>query len=119
MTNHLCWDPSYKIVNDGWVLNVITQVMKLTHGKLIKQPNWNKWLASEYVQLDQYDVQGMDAAIFCTVWTYAIKALNGRYKALCTCDGLPRSAQSHILDEIYANCVDQTGARIFYPFFGG
>jgi hypothetical protein len=33
--------------------------MKLTHGKLIKQPDWDEWLASEYLQLDQYDAQGM------------------------------------------------------------
>jgi hypothetical protein len=74
----------------GGVLNVVTHVMKLTHGKLIKQPDWDAWLASEYVQLDQYDAQGMfgaptavdsDAAVFCTVWTYAINALDGRYKA--------------------------------------
>jgi hypothetical protein len=30
VANHLRWDPSYKIVNDGGVLNIITWVMKLT-----------------------------------------------------------------------------------------
>jgi hypothetical protein len=55
-----------------------------------------------------------DAAVFRTVWTYAIKTLDGRYKARCTCDGSPRSGQAHILDETYANCVDQTGTRNFY-----
>jgi hypothetical protein len=55
-----------------------------------------------------------DAAVFHTVWTYAIKTLEGHYKARCTCDGSPRSGQARILDETYANCVDQTGARIFY-----
>ncbi len=123
VANHLCRDPSYKIVNDGGVLNVITWVMKLTRGKLIKQPNWNKWLTSEYVPLDQYDAQRMfedltevdlDAAVFCMVWTYAIKALDRRYKARCTCNGLPHSRQAHFLDETCANCVDQTSARIFY-----
>jgi hypothetical protein len=97
--------------------------MKLTRGKLNKQPDWNKWLASEYVQLDQYDAQGIfgdptevnsDAAVFCMVWTYAIKALDRWYKARCTCNGLPCSGQARILDETYANCVDQSGARIFY-----
>jgi hypothetical protein len=39
VANHLRRDPSYKIVNDGGVLNVILWVMKLTHGKLIKQPS--------------------------------------------------------------------------------
>jgi hypothetical protein len=55
-----------------------------------------------------------DAAVFRTVWTYAIKALDGRYKARCTCDGSPSSSQARILDETFANCVDQTGGRIFY-----
>ena len=111
------------VVDDGGVLNTVTCVMKLTRGKLIKQPNWDTWLASEYLQLDQYDAQGMfgtpvevdsDAAVFPTVWTYAIKTLDGRYKARCTCDGSRRSGQARILDETNANCVDQTGARIFY-----
>ena len=120
---HLHRHPSYRVVDDGGVLNTVAHVMKLTRGKLIKQPDWDAWLASEYLQLDQYDAQGMfgtpvavdsDAAVFCTVWTYAIKTLDGRYKARCTCDGSPRSGQARTLNETYANCVDQTGARIFY-----
>jgi hypothetical protein len=123
VTKHLHRDPSYQVVDGGGVLNVDTRVVKFTQGKLIKQPNWDEWLASKYMQLDQYDAQGMfgnptaidsDAAVFCMVWTYAIKALDGRYKARCTCDYSPRSGQARILDETYANCVDQTGARIFY-----
>jgi len=129
-----CWDfatvnehlrrvPSYQLVDDGGALNVTTRVMKLTRGKLINLPDWGQWLESEYLQLDQYDAQGMfglptavesDAAVFRMVWTYAIKAVDGRYKARCTCDGSPRSGQARILDETYANCVDQTGGRIFY-----
>jgi hypothetical protein len=75
------------------------------------------------MQLDQYDAQRMlgdptkvnsEAAVFRTVWTSVIKALDGRYKARCTCDGSPRSGQARILNETYANCVDQTGTRIFY-----
>jgi hypothetical protein len=90
VAGHLGRGPSYWLVDDGGVLNVATCVMKLTHGKLIRQPDWDKWLASEHLQLDQYDAQGMfgdptevdsDAAVFCTVWTYAIEALDGRYKA--------------------------------------
>ncbi len=90
MAGHLQRGPSYRLVDDGGVLNVATRVMKLNCGKLIKQPDWDKWLVSEHLQLDQYDAQGMfgdptmvdsDAAVFRTVWTYAIKALDGRYKA--------------------------------------
>ncbi len=87
---HLRRHPSYPVVDDGGVLNTVTRVMKLTRGKLIKQPDWDAWLASEYLQLDQYDAQGMfgtpvavdsDALVFCTVWTYAIKTLDCHYKA--------------------------------------
>jgi hypothetical protein len=55
-----------------------------------------------------------DAAVFSMVWTYTIKAIDGQYKACCTCDGSPRSGQARILYKTYANCVDQTGVRIFY-----
>ena len=64
-----------------------------------KQPNWDEWQSSEYLQLDQYFEQGMfgipqlvdeNAAVFHTVWAYAIKALDGRKKARFACDGLPR-----------------------------
>jgi hypothetical protein len=48
------------------------------------------------------------------VWAYAIKALDGRKKARFACDGSPRSGQARILDETYANCVDQTSSRLFY-----
>ena len=86
VSEHLRWPHSYQIVDDGGVLNTVTRVMKLTRGKLIKQPDWNEWLASKYLPRDQHDAQGMfgtpievdsDAAVFRTVWTYAIKALDG------------------------------------------
>jgi hypothetical protein len=97
--------------------------MRLTRGKLIKQPDWNEWQESEFLQLDQYDAQGMfgspvtqaeGMAVFHSVWTYAIKAVDARKKARWACDGSPRSGQVQILDETYANCVDQTSARLFY-----
>ncbi len=50
---HLRRHPSYRVVGNGGVLNTVTRVMKLTRGKLIKQPNWDAWLASDYLQLDQ------------------------------------------------------------------
>ena len=61
--------------------------MKLTRGKLLRQDDWADWQELEYLQLDQYDSQGMfgdpvavddDAAVFHLVWTYAIKALDRR-----------------------------------------
>ena len=110
-------------VPDGGVLNSVTQMMKLTRGKLMKNDDWCDWEASEATQLDQYDKQGMfgtpvhvdsTEAVFNLVWTYVIKELDKRKKARCTCDGSPRAGQARILDHTYANCVDQTSNRVFY-----
>jgi hypothetical protein len=69
---------------------MVNRVMKLTQGKLLKQSDWNNWQESEYLQLNQYYDQGMfgtpqqvdnDTSVFHTVWTYVIKALDGRKKA--------------------------------------
>jgi hypothetical protein len=82
--------PKYNVLESGNVLNYTTRIMKLTRGKLVNQEDWLAWQDSEYLQLDQYDAQGMfgdpvaakdDAAIFHLVWTYVIKALDGRKKA--------------------------------------
>ncbi len=37
-------------------------------------------------------------------------------KARCVCDGSSRSGSVKVLDEVYANCVDQTSSRLFYAF---
>jgi len=67
--------------------------MKLTSGKLLKQDDWEEWKQSEYLQLDQYEEQGMfgapidpktDDPIFYVVWT-------------CVCDGSTRSGQVQYL----------------------
>ncbi|KAL9178443.1 hypothetical protein ACHAXT_003773 [Thalassiosira profunda] len=111
-------------IKDGEVVNGIGLAYKLTRGKLLKAPDWDDWRKSEYTQLDQYDKQGMfgapvrvakdDGAIFNLVWTYAVKALDQRKKARCTCDGSTRAGQVRVLDYTYANCVDQTSNRLFY-----
>jgi hypothetical protein len=45
-----------------------------------------------------------DTAIFHTIWTYGIKALDDRKKARMVCDGLLRVGQSHVLnDKTYTN----------------
>jgi hypothetical protein len=75
------------------------------------------------LQLDQYNAQNMfgspvavesDEAVFNLVWLYGIKAVDGHKKACCTCDGSTQSDQVRVLDETYANCVDQTSACLFY-----
>jgi hypothetical protein len=97
--------------------------MKLTRGKLLHQDDWSEWQTLEFLQLDQYDSKDMfgtpvavesKEAVFNLVWSYEIKAVDARKKARCTCDGSPRSAQVRILNETYANCVDQISACLFY-----
>jgi len=53
-------------------------------------------------------------AIFHLVWTYNIKAVDGRKKARCVCDGSTRSVKVLVLAERYASCVEQTSSRLFY-----
>ncbi len=120
---HLQKTPTYDLVDSGEILNVVTRIMRLTRGKLLKQHDWAEWQASEFLQLDQYNAQGMfgtpvtvdsEAAVFHSVWTYAIKVVDGRKKARWACDDSPWSGQAKVLDETYANCVDQTSSRLFY-----
>jgi hypothetical protein len=75
--------PTHTLVSSGDVLNVVNQVMKLTCGKLLKQADWNNWQESKYLQLNQYQDQGVfglpqtvdtDTAIFPLVWRYNVKA---------------------------------------------
>jgi hypothetical protein len=115
--------PNYNIVIDGDVRNVVTKVIKLTRGKLMKQDDWTEWNKSEHLQLDQYDKQFMfgepviaenDSAIFHLVWAYVVKELDGKKKACCVCEGSSCSGQVQVLDHTYTNCVNRTGAQIFY-----
>ena len=110
-------------MDSGEVLNYVTRVMRLTRGKLLQQDDWSDWQSSKYLQLDQYNAQGMfgtriptsqEDAVFHLVWTYAIKAVDNRKKARCVCDGSTRSGQVRVLAETYANCIKQTSARLFY-----
>jgi hypothetical protein len=55
-----------------------------------------------------------DAVIFPLVWTFNVKALDGRKKACCVCDSSPHTGQATIHYETYTNCVDQTSSRLFY-----
>jgi hypothetical protein len=120
--------PQYSIINSGEVKYVVTRAIQLTHRKLLKQSDWTDWQESEYLQLNQYFDQGMfgtphipnnKEAIFFLVWTYNIKAIEGRKKACCVCDGSPRAGQARTLDETNANCIDQTSLRLFYVIAAG
>ncbi len=108
---------------DGKVLLYVTRAQCLTRGRLTKQDDWAEWNSSEFMQLDQYKAQGMfgspqhvtaEEAVFNLVWTYNIKEVDNRKKARCTCDGSLCFGQVHVLNFTYANCIDQTSARIFY-----
>jgi hypothetical protein len=51
VANHLrSCRPTHSTVVSGGVHNVITKVMKLTRGKLLKGPDWDDWQSSEYLQ---------------------------------------------------------------------
>jgi hypothetical protein len=115
--------PKYSVMKSGNVLSYTTCIMKLTRGKLINRDNWSDWQDSEFLQLNQYNAQGMfgdpmaagdDDAIFHLACTYVIKALDGRRKAQCVCDGSTRSGSVQVLNKTYANCIDQTSSRLFY-----
>ena len=58
-------------------------------------------------------------AVFYLVWTYGIKTLDGRKKARCVCNGSTRSGSVKVLDETYANCVNQTSSQLFYALSAG
>jgi hypothetical protein len=93
--------------------------MRLTQGRLLNQNNWTDWQDYEYLQLNQYNAQGMfgdpvvvdkDATVFHLVWTYDVKARDDRKKARCVCDGSSRSGLVQVLNKTYANCVNQTSS---------
>jgi hypothetical protein len=106
--------PPYSIINDGLVLNYLSKAMKLTRRNILQQQDWSDWQNVEYLQLNQYEDQWMfgqpvavneDDAIFHLVWTYSVKAVDGRKKACCICDGSTRSGQVRVLAETHANAL--------------
>ena len=56
---HLRTARHYEHVFDGDVVNCVTKAMKLTRGKLLQQSDWGDWQDSEFLQLNQYNSQGM------------------------------------------------------------
>ena len=76
-----------------------------------------------FLQLDQYELQGMFGApvlvrdgnaVFNLVWTYAVKEVDSRKKARCTCDGSTCGGHVRVLDYTYANSPDHTCSCLFY-----
>jgi hypothetical protein len=78
VADHLRDSHPFEHVLDGDVINCVMKAMKLTRGKLLQQSDWQDWQESEYLQLNQYNSQGMFGspiatkdgdAIFHLVWT--------------------------------------------------
>jgi hypothetical protein len=121
--NHVRSGHPYQLVLDGDVLSCVTKAIKLTCGRLLQQTDWSDWQDSEFLQLNQYNAQDMFGdpvatneadAIFHLVWTYNIKAVDGRKKIRCVCDGSTHSGKVLVLAKTYTNCVKQTSACLFY-----
>jgi hypothetical protein len=95
--------PTYDIVTDGDVRNImVTKVMKLTRGKLMKQTDWSDWNESEHLQLDQYDKQFMfgdpvpvedESAIFHLVWTMSLRNSTDARKLIASMTDPPALAR--------------------------
>jgi hypothetical protein len=60
-----------------------------------------------------------DKAVFYLVWTYGIKSLDQQKKARCVCKGPLCSGLVKVLNETYANCIDQTSSCHFYAVTAG
>ena len=96
----------------------------LTRPTLMKQSDWSKWEASEFLQLDQYERQHMfsppgpypkdipNPNIPPMIWVYLVK-VDGRYKARCVANGALHLKGSITLSQTYAACLEQSGCRIF------
>ena len=119
----------YKTVPEAPPLNNAavykTTTAPLTRKRLQQQDDWNDWIESERLQLDQYEQQDMfgppgelptgidDINVLPMIWTYLTKTC-GRKKARCVANGAPHLKGSVTLANTYAACLEQTAARIFW-----
>ena len=78
--------PAYQHVVSGGVLNMVNRVMRLTRGKLLKQPDCDDWQESEYLQLNQYFDQGMFGTPQLVDDRPLCFALSGRTSSKCWMD---------------------------------
>ena len=67
---------------------------KLTHGRLMRRDDWKDWEQSEFLQLDQYEIQDMFSDptmlppnetfnVLPMIWNYLIKKLRYEKGTLC------------------------------------
>jgi hypothetical protein len=95
---------------------------KFNQRSLQKQPDWPEWRDFKWVQLDNYDKQGMfgtpctapiDASIFFWVWLYSIKPHENNCKKVHgVCDGSTRGGQTMIHGATYSPTPQQIDVRI-------
>ena len=90
-------------------------VNKLTRRKLKETPEWFKWNAAEFHQLDQYEQQDTfrppftlppNANILNLLWTYIFKAHENRCKVRCVCNGSPNRRGCVTLADTYASSLE-------------
>ena len=109
---------------DPKIINKAEPDEKLTRRILQKQQDWEEWKASEKIQLDLYEQQGMfgepgplptngEYNVLPMIWSYLVKTC-GRKKARCVANGAPHLKGSVTLANTYAACLEQTGARILW-----
>jgi hypothetical protein len=97
---------------------------RLTRPGLKKQPDCSEWQSSEFLQIDNYEYQGMFGtpcaplpghALFHWVWLYKIKEKeNDLKKARAVCDGFTRGGQAQVQGQTYAPTPDMTDLRLFF-----
>jgi hypothetical protein len=104
---------------------------KLTRRRLLDTPEWPKFKASEWTQLNKYHKQGMFGepcprphdnyvVILPWVWSYLYKinpiTIEDVAKSRGTCNGRPRPRHGKVITiaETYAACVEQPAHRLMW-----
>ena len=100
------------------IINLLSKKRKsnaqYTRAELKKREDWPDWVASEFKQLDLYEMQNMfglpvprpkDANIINLLWAYSIKT-DGTKKSRCVCNGSPKRKGTVTLAHTFAACLE-------------
>ena len=111
---------------DILIINLLNKKRKnnaqFTRPELKRRQDWKGWEASEYKQLDLYEMQNMfgkpcrrspHANIINLLWAYSIKT-DGTKKSRCVCNGSPKRKGTVTLAHNFAASLEQPGARTFW-----
>ena len=102
--------------------------LNYTRAQLRKREDYQEWRATEWNELDKYELQDMfgkpipkpflDAIILRFVWTYLMKEdpLTGllRCQSRATCNGGKKYGKAVTVVETYATCVEQPASRVYW-----